>query len=57
MWYQSSYTHDAMCHFRETRDEWTETVDDEAEKEDSHPALEAERDVDVELLTDGGDDD
>jgi hypothetical protein len=57
MWYQPSYTRDAMCHFRESRDVWAEETRDEEESEDSHPALEADRDVEVELLTDGGDDD
>lgn len=59
MWYQSSQSVDAMCHFRESRDVWTET-DEEDEREaetDEHPALTEDRDVEVELLTDGGDDD
>jgi hypothetical protein len=47
-----------MCHFRDSRDAWTETVEaDDEEQTDDHPELEAERDVEVELLTDGGDDD
>lgn len=46
-----------MCHFRDSRDVWTEAVDTEEEETDNHPELEAERDVEVELLTDGGDDD
>lgn len=46
-----------MCHFRDSRDAWSETVEAEDEQTDDHPDLEAERDVEVELLTDGGDDD
>jgi hypothetical protein len=46
-----------MCHFRDSRDVMTETDEAEADSEDSHPALEAERDVEVDLLTDGGDED
>ena len=48
-----------MCHHHERTSWWTETEDERADAEaedDWMPEeFEAERDVDVEILTDGGD--
>jgi hypothetical protein len=51
-----------MCHFSERRAdetawEYVEESEPEGEPADQHPDLEAERDVEVELITDGGDED